>query len=245
MKRRHFLGTVAATAGGLAGARVMAERFDLLPPDAAGVWGPGHALNYAAHRLLGRDARAREFSREQISAQPFSNDKPPDKKEYQSHLAEDFRNWGLEVTGLVSQPRRYTLSELRGQPAASQITQLQCEEGWSYIAEWTGVPLERILQQVGAAAKAKYVVYYAMDGWWDSVDIDEARHPQTQITHTMNGRALPPGHGGPLRMRVPRQLGYKSVKYITRLVVTDDIRAFGRGRGSASAEAGYAWYNGI
>ena len=56
---------------------------------------------------------------------------------------------------------------------------------------------------------------------------------------------LPPGHGGPLRLRVPRQLGYKNVKYITRLTVTDDLKRFGAGLGSASPEGGYAWYAGI
>jgi DMSO/TMAO reductase YedYZ molybdopterin-dependent catalytic subunit len=53
------------------------------------------------------------------------------------------------------------------------------------------------------------------------------------------------GHGGPIRLRVPRQLGYKSVKYITRLTVTDNLKGFGKGLGSAAAGGGYAWYAGI
>jgi DMSO/TMAO reductase YedYZ molybdopterin-dependent catalytic subunit len=61
----------------------------------------------------------------------------------------------------------------------------------------------------------------------------------------MNGGELPVGHGGPLRLRVPRQLGYKSVKYITRLTVTDSMEAFGKGLGSAGPEFGYSWYAGI
>ena len=61
----------------------------------------------------------------------------------------------------------------------------------------------------------------------------------------MNGEDLPVGHGGPLRLRVPRQLGYKSVKYITRLTVTDTQKGFGKGMGSSAAEHGYAWYSGI
>jgi DMSO/TMAO reductase YedYZ molybdopterin-dependent catalytic subunit len=77
------------------------------------------------------------------------------------------------------------------------------------------------------------------------VDIADAVHPQTLITYGMNGGELPPGHGGPLRVRVPRQLGYKSVKYISRLTVTDSLKEFGRGMGSSAAEFGYSWYNGI
>jgi len=73
----------------------------------------------------------------------------------------------------------------------------------------------------------------------------DALHPQTFIAHRMNGADLPPAFGGPLRMRVPRQLGYKSVKYINRLVVTDNIKAFGKGLGSGAPEDGSSWYAGI
>jgi DMSO/TMAO reductase YedYZ molybdopterin-dependent catalytic subunit len=61
----------------------------------------------------------------------------------------------------------------------------------------------------------------------------------------MNGNELPVAHGGPLRMRLPRQLGYKNLKFITRLTVTDSLKKFGKGVGSAASEAGYAWYVGI
>ena len=73
----------------------------------------------------------------------------------------------------------------------------------------------------------------------------DALHPQTLIAYGMNGGDLPVGNGGPLRLRVPRQLGYKNVKYITRLTVTDDLKQFGQGLGSVSPEGGYAWYAGI
>ena len=61
----------------------------------------------------------------------------------------------------------------------------------------------------------------------------------------MNDDDLPVGFGGPLRMRVPRQLGYKSVKYLARITATDSMKRFGKGLGSASPEGGYAWYAGI
>ena len=73
----------------------------------------------------------------------------------------------------------------------------------------------------------------------------DALHPQTLVTYAMNGTDLPVGHGGPLRLRVPRQLGYKSVKFISRLTVTDSIKRFGKGMGSAAPESGYAWNAGI
>src|SRR3954469_6595303 len=73
----------------------------------------------------------------------------------------------------------------------------------------------------------------------------DALHPQTLVTYGMNGGELPVRFGGPLRMRVPRQLGYKSLKYMNRLTVTDNLKRFGKGLGSAEPEAGYAWYAGI
>src|ERR1022692_154976 len=113
-------------------------------------------------------------------------------------------------------------------------------------SEWKGVPLSHILDVVGTLPQARYVVYRSMQpGWWESIDMADALHPQTFVAHGMNGGELPVAFGGPLRLRVPRQLGYKSVKYITRLTVSDSLKGFGKGLGSASPEAGYAWYAGI
>ena len=66
----------------------------------------------------------------------------------------------------------------------------------------------------------------------------DALHPQTLLTLGMNDGDLPVGFGGPLRLRVPRQLGYKSVKYVTRLTVTDSMKSFGRGWGRPSRKTG-------
>ena len=94
--------------------------------------------------------------------------------------------------------------------------------------------------------QARYVVYFSTDpDTWDSIDMSDAMHPQTLLTWGMNDGDLPVPFGGPLRMRVPRQLGYKNVKYITRLTVTDSLKSFGKGTGSVAADYGYAWYAGI
>jgi DMSO/TMAO reductase YedYZ molybdopterin-dependent catalytic subunit len=147
---------------------------------------------------------------------------------------------------MVARPVSLSLAELRSYPSRSQITHLACEEGWSFIAEWIGVPLSHVLDVAGILPPARYVVYFSIQSdWWDSVDMDDALHPQTLVTYGMNGGDLPVGHGGPLRLRVPRQLGYKSVKYVTRLTVTDSLKGFGKGLGSSAPEGGYAWYAGI
>ncbi len=231
--RRNILlgGASVATTATLVGNNVD------LPPDATGIWAPGHALNYAAHRLIGKHALAREFSRDQICKQPYANGRVPQGL--------DYANWSLSIEGMVARPTTWTVADIQKFPAHSQVTLLACEEGWSYIAEWTGAKLSDLLDSVGASPKAKFVAYFSVQPRWDSIDIDEARHPQTFVTHTMNGAPLPPGHGAPLRMRVPRQLGYKSIKFLNKIVVTDNIKTFGGGKGSFAAERGYAWYNGI
>jgi DMSO/TMAO reductase YedYZ molybdopterin-dependent catalytic subunit len=109
------------------------------------------------------------------------------------------------------------------------------------------VPLSHVLDAVGVRPQSRYVVYFSIDpDWWDSVDMADALHPQTFLAYGMNGGELPVRNGGPLRMRLPRQLGYKSVKFLTHLTVTDSLKGFGKGSASASPEGGsYAWYAGI
>jgi DMSO/TMAO reductase YedYZ molybdopterin-dependent catalytic subunit len=240
-RRKLITAGLAATASvsGLTVAHHLAERYGLLPPDDGGIYGPGKVLTYASQRLLTRNVMAREFPRGQISAKPFPNTRPPETEQYKSLRADGFMNWGLTVDGMVARPRSFSLSELMRYPSRSQITQLVCEEGWSFIAEWIGVPLSHVLNVAGVLPNAKYVVYSSMEpGWRDSIDMADALHPQTLVTYAMNGGDLPPGHGGPLRLRVPRQLGYKSVKYLTGLTVAHSVRELSEG-------SSYAWYAGI
>ncbi|SPF33928.1 Oxidoreductase, molybdopterin binding protein [Candidatus Sulfopaludibacter sp. SbA4] len=249
LSRRKLITTgLAATAGasGLAVAARLAHRYGLIPPDHGGIYGAGETLTYGFQRLLTRHSMAREFPRSQISKTPFPNGDPPQDEAFKRLQARGFADWRLAVDGMVARPASFSLAELKSYPSRSQITHLACEEGWSFIAEWTGVPLFHVLDAVGVLPQARYVVYFSIQrDWWDSVDMADALHPQTLVTYGMNGNELPVGHGGPMRLRIPRQLGYKNVKYITRLTVTDSLKGFGKGLGSASPEGGYAWYAGI
>jgi DMSO/TMAO reductase YedYZ molybdopterin-dependent catalytic subunit len=196
-------------------------------------------------RLLTRHSLAREFSRSQISPRPFPNYLDPPTEEFKRLQAGGFADWRLSVDGMVAQPTSFSIADLKSCPSRSHITELACEEGWSYIAEWIGVPLSHVLNLVGVLPQARYVVYFADPDDWDSIDMADALHPQTFLCYGMNGHDLPVPHGGPLRMRLPRQLGYKNKKFITRLTVTDSPKRFGKGLGSVFPEFGYAWYAGI
>jgi DMSO/TMAO reductase YedYZ molybdopterin-dependent catalytic subunit len=249
LSRRRLIATgltAAAGAAGLGVAARLAQKYGLIPPDHGGIYGLGETLTYASQRLLTRHSLAREFSRTQISKRPVPNEMPPLNDAFKRLQAGGFADWRLAIDGLVDWPTTFSLAQLKSYPTRSQITQLACEEGWSYIAEWIGVPLSQVLGAVGVHPQARYVVYFSIDpDWWESIDMADALHPQTFLAYGLNGDELPVGNGGPLRLRLPRQLGYKSVKFITHLTVTDSLKGFGKGLGSASPEGGYAWYAGI
>jgi DMSO/TMAO reductase YedYZ molybdopterin-dependent catalytic subunit len=249
ISRRKLITTgLAAAAGvsGLAAADRLAQRYGLIPPDHSGIYGPGETLTYAAQRLLTKHSLAREFPRSMISKMPFANETAPPSDVFKRHQATGFSDWRLVVDGMVAHPLSLSLADLRGLSHRSQITEVACEEGWSYIAEWIGTPLREVLAEAEVLPQVRYIVYRSIQpDWWESIDMADSAHPQTFLTWGMNDGDLPVSFGGPLRMRVPRQLGYKSVKYLVRLTATDSMKGFGKGLGSASPEAGYAWFAGI
>jgi DMSO/TMAO reductase YedYZ molybdopterin-dependent catalytic subunit len=239
---------IAAAAGvsGLGVAARLAQKYGLVPPDHGGIYGLGETLTYASQRLLTSHSLAREFPRSKISKPPLANEIAPPSDAFKRLQAGGFADWRLSINGLVDRPASFSLAQLKSYPSRSQITMVQCEEGWSYIAEWIGVPLSQVLDVVGIQPQARYVVYFSIEpDWWESMDMADALHAQTFLTYGMNGDDLPVGNGGPLRMRLPRQLGYKNVKFITHMTVTDSLTGLGKGLGSAAPESGYAWYAGI
>ena len=249
LSRRKLLYTGTAAVAGAAGlvtAARLAEKYGLIPPDHGVLYGTGETLTYACQRVLTTHRPLHEFPRSMISKQPFMNEigKLPDA--FKASQAANFSDWRLTVDGLVTHPLSLSVSDLRVLAVRSQITEVACEEGWSYIAEWVGTPLSAVLREAGLKPEARFLAYFSIQpDWWESIDIDEALHPGTLVTWGMNDGDLPVGFGGPLRLRAPRQLGYKSVKFLTRITATDSMKHYGKGLGSASPEGGYAWYAGI
>lgn len=247
--RRKLITTGLATAAGVAGLGVatrIAGHYGLIPPDSGGVWGVGETLTYAAQRvLMSHHSMAREFSRSEVSKVVPVSGQPPKTEPYQKLLADGFNDYRLTIDGLVARPSSFSLDEIKRFPLRNQITHQACEEGWSFIAEWHGVPLSYVLNMVGISENARFVVFYAFDDTWDSLDLPDAYHPQTFLTYGLNGGDITPAHGAPLRLRVARQLGYKSVKFLSRIVVVDDLKKVENGKGSISPQFGYSWYAGI
>ena len=157
LSRRKLITGLATAAGvsGLGVAAVLARRYGLIPPDHGGIFGAGETLTYAAQRILtSHRSLAREFNRSEISKVAFVNGKPPQNEAYQRHVAGGFADWRLTVDGLVARPLSFSIADLKRFPSRSQITHQACEEGWSFIAEWIGVPLSNVLNFVGVSTQA-------------------------------------------------------------------------------------------
>ena len=238
MPRRAFIKSLASSAGVL-----LAGCSQTDPPTYGHVLRMGDLLTYKAHRLLlPAHSLAREYDYADISSVPAIGTTNPRDEVYQHLLANRFADWRLSVEGSVARPRAFSLDELQRMPSRTQITRHTCEEGWSAIAQWTGVPLRSVLESAGILSTARFVQFYAYDGWADGIDMLDALHPQTILAYGMNGRDLPTSHGAPLRARVETQLGYKSMKFLRRIVVTDHFDDHGR-RGLI--QNGWSWYAGI
>ena len=249
VSRRRLLTTgigALAAVGGVRLTTTLLDRHGLIPANCRGVYGLSETLTYAGQRLLTRlPSMAREFDRSQISTVIPVNGPAPKTEAYRQLLASGFAGWRLKIDGLVDRPGSFSLAELKALPSRRQITHQACEEGWSFIAEWTGVPLADVLRNVGIRREAKFAFFFTIDEWWDSIDMDDAFHPQTLLAYAMNGPDMPIDHGAPLRLKVPRQLGYKNLKYLSRITITDSAQGIGDGLGSGSPSAGYSWYAGI
>ena len=241
-RRRLILGTAGFGAAGLVGGCEPGA-----PQLRPNPYGLSDWLTFAGQRLLlARQPLAREFGPEAISAVfPTINTTDPDDPAYRRSKALGFSDWRLPVSGLVARPGSFSLAELKAMPARTQITLHSCEQGWSAIGQWTGVPLSQVLAAAGMRPEARYVVMRSVDGWWDSYDLFDALHPQTILAYGMNGADLPVAHGAPVRLRVERQLGYKSLKYLTSIEAVDRVDGIGHGRGSMVAGLGFSWYAGI
>ncbi len=243
--RRQALIAGLSSLGGL----VLSGCSQKLPPTYGNILRMGDTFTYAAHRaLLPGQSLVREYGHKDISSfpaigttNPGDPNNPNSSETYRQLQEGGFAQWRLSIEGLVSRPGTLSLADLQRFPSRTQITRHTCEEGWSAIGEWTGVPLSRVLDAAGLLPTARFVSFYSYDDWADSIDMLDALHPQTLLAYGMNGRELSIPHGGPVRLRVETQMGYKSMKYLHRIVVVDE---FDDG-GTFWIQGGWSWYAGI
>ena len=132
-------------------------------------------------------------------------------------------HWRLEISGLVEEPRSYTFSEILALPRTDQVKDFHCVEGWSVDdVPWNGVTLSDILRRSRPTKKATHVNIRTLGGRYnDSLPLSVAMEPKTMLAYGVAGSTLPLDHGFPLRVVVPRLLGYKNAKYVERLELAD------------------------
>ncbi|WP_298817809.1 protein-methionine-sulfoxide reductase catalytic subunit MsrP [Chloroflexus sp.] len=149
------------------------------------------------------------------------------------------RPWTVEVTGMVRQPRLFAIEDLLTMfDQEERIYRLRCVEGWSMVIPWQGFPLRKLLDLVEPTAQAQYVRFETLydpdqmpgqrDRYfpWPYVEglrIDEAMHDLTILSTGLYGRTLLPQNGAPLRLVVPWKYGFKSIKSIVKIELTDTM----------------------
>jgi DMSO/TMAO reductase YedYZ molybdopterin-dependent catalytic subunit len=150
----------------------------------------------------------------------------------------DADSYRLEVTGMVTDRRDWTLAELQALPQTDQVTRHICVEGWSAIGKWGGVTFSNFLARIGADTSARYVGFKCADDYYTSIDMPTALHPQTLLTLSYDGQPLPPKYGFPMKLRMPTKLGYKNPKHIKAIFVTNTYP------GGYWEDQGYNWFGG-
>lgn len=152
--------------------------------------------------------------------------------------AEDFqtRPWTIEVGGLVQKPQTFGIEDLLKFAPEERIYRMRCVEGWSMVIPWVGFPLKTLLDKVQPLGRAKYVAFETFynpaqmpSGLFAGIDfpyieglrLDEARHPLTILATGLYGKTLPNQNGAPIRLVVPWKYGFKSIKSIVKISLTE------------------------
>jgi DMSO/TMAO reductase YedYZ molybdopterin-dependent catalytic subunit len=219
------------------------------------ILGVGEKATYRTQRLLlSRKAMAQEFTEAERSPYFRSNGTSmPNNPAYISLANNGFADFRLEVGGLVERPLSFSLGDIRALPSRTQTTRHDCVEGWSAIGEWKGARLSALLEAVRLKPTVRFVIFHCADPmeedgsspYYESIDMEDAFHPQTILAYELNGKPLPVANGAPLRLRLERQLGYKMAKYVIRIELVEDFSRIAGGKGGYWEDQGYEWYAGI
>ncbi len=201
--------------------------------------------------LLDQATPQAEFDRADISPFFWVNGALPTSDEWKALAADEFKDYRLKVYGLVENPADLSLDDLRTLGKKSQVTLHHCIQGWSGIAEWGGLPLVELMKLVRPTPKARAVVFYSFgEGiefttgiaggqYYDSLSIENAKHPQTLLAYEMNYQPLHHLHGAPLRLRVENQLGFKMVKWVSAIEFVESVQSISKGEGGYAEDHEY------
>ncbi|MBM3155785.1 MAG: oxidoreductase [Chloroflexi bacterium] len=135
----------------------------------------------------------------------------------------DLKTYKLKITGLVQNPAEYTYDEvLASYEKYQKVVELNCVEDWSVTILWEGVLVGDLLEEAGVSSEAKVVIFHAYDGYTTSLPVDEIIGNKILMAYKMNGVVIPPERGAPFQLVAESKWGYKWIKWITEIELSDD-----------------------
>ena len=135
----------------------------------------------------------------------------------------DIENYRLKVDGLVENPLEYTLEKATDNRQGYQkVVTLNCVEGWSVRILWEGVLIEDLIEEAEASPEANTVIFHAYDGYTTSLPLAYVTGQDIMLAYKMNGVVLPPERGAPFQLVAESKWGYKWIKWVTRIELSDD-----------------------
>lgn len=147
----------------------------------------------------------------------------------------------LNVRGNINHPLSLSMADIQQMPYTSMTIRHVCVEGWAAIVQWGGLRLRDIIALAQPKPNVRYIYFKSADGYYESWDIASAMHPQTLMAYEKNGTALPVDNGAPLRLAAPIKLGYKQSKWVTDILLVENllpIKGYWEDRG-------YEWFAGL
>jgi len=157
----------------------------------------------------------------------------------------DIENYQLEIAGLVQNPKSYTYDEvINDHQNYKKVVTLDCVEGWSATILWEGLLVRDLLAEAGPLDSAKVVIFHAYDGYTTSMPVEYIMNNDIIMAYKMNEIPLPPERGFPFQLVAESKWGYKWIKWITKIELSDDVdyRGYWESRGysnSADLDKGF------
>ena len=192
-----------------------------------------------------RVATGQRYRIDEVSSHFWPNGRMPIREDWKRLAADHFREYRLQVGGLVENPVELSLSELRALGMGEFVTMHHCIQGWTGIAQWKGVPMKTLVDLVKPTSAAHTVVFYSFGdglyggGYYETQRLEDVLQPACLLALEMNQRPLPDLYGAPLRLRVENQLGYKMVKWIERIEFIESEKQVGEGEGGKNEDDEY------
>jgi methionine sulfoxide reductase catalytic subunit len=208
-----------------------------------------NALQFVTYPMqlltLNRFNPSQRYTERQVSPYFWPNGKMPVREDWKRMARGGFREYRLEVGGLVENPVKLSIPDLERLGRVEHITMHHCIQGWSGIAKWGGIPMSALIELVRPRAGARVVAFFSFgdslygETYYDTQLLGNVLKPECILAFEMNGRPLPEVYGAPLRLRVENQLGYKMVKWIERIDFLESEKAVGKGEGGSNEDDEY------